>query len=370
MSFPKFANELLFLIAEDLGQNDLNHLLQTNRHLFALLTPLLEQFAVEDKDGLTALQWASEKGYEPLARLVLQHGADVNARNDPDGKMPLHLAADGGHEKLVRLLVKNRADIDAADGRIVSIPTWTGRPRPEREVFESWKREPGNTALHYASGHGNEGIVRFLLDSGANANVSDKHGQSALHEAARKGHQTVVQVLLDKGADIEGQGSEGEKPIHSAIEGKKEGIIYMLMERGAAVDAIDRWNNSVLHYASQEGLEAVVKVLLQKGSDITAVDDNFQTALHRAVFSGNPAVVKILLQDGVDSSVIDKYGRTALDIASIESETNEEIVWLLLHFEKKDIDNAVDGGGRVHTDSSSPISSGGGSSPKSGPCEK
>jgi ankyrin repeat protein len=340
------ANELLILVAESLKQKDLNYLLQANRHLAGLLTPLLHEFAVEDKDGLTALQWASGKGYEPLAKIVLSRGADVNARNPSDGKMPLHFAAGGGHEEVVRLLVENRADVGAADGAIVRVPLWPGRT--SRSEGDGWGREFGNTALHYAAERGAAGIVSALLDAGADVNAFDKGGQSALHEAARRGHVAVVKVLLDNGADIEGQGHEGEKPVQSAIDGRNEAVVWLLIDHGAAVNAIDRRSDTVLHYAAGEGMESVVKLLIQKGGDVLAVDDNIQTVLHRAALGGNPAVVKILLKSGVDPEAIDKFGCTALDVAKRHHGKHREVVWLLLNSERdRERDLEGEGASRV-----------------------
>jgi ankyrin repeat protein len=54
----------------------------------------------------------------PMARLLLDAGADVNGRGD-GGFTALHSAAQNGHVELVRLLLERGADPDLAleDGR-------------------------------------------------------------------------------------------------------------------------------------------------------------------------------------------------------------------------------------------------------------
>ena len=53
----------------------------------------------------------------------------------------------------------------------------------------------GETALHAAARNGHLDVVRLLLDSGAQKNVTSKAGATALHVAAQKGHSQVVQLL-------------------------------------------------------------------------------------------------------------------------------------------------------------------------------
>lgn len=64
---------------------------------------------VGDVHGRTPLHLAAEGGYEAVAELLLQAGADVNGRNKA-GLAPLHIAAIRGDEGMVRLLLDFNAD--------------------------------------------------------------------------------------------------------------------------------------------------------------------------------------------------------------------------------------------------------------------
>ncbi len=68
-----------------------------------------------DKDGSTPLHWAAWRGQVEVARLLLEAGADVNARNQNThwGTTPLHAAAHGNQAAVVQLLLANGADIRA-----------------------------------------------------------------------------------------------------------------------------------------------------------------------------------------------------------------------------------------------------------------
>jgi ankyrin repeat protein len=68
--------------------------------------------------GLTALHIAAGNGNIPVATILLQHGAQINAR-DAAGYTPLIAAVKGRHEGMVHLLMKNGADVtqQGADGK-------------------------------------------------------------------------------------------------------------------------------------------------------------------------------------------------------------------------------------------------------------
>ena len=51
---------------------------------------------------------------------------------------------------------------------------------------------------------GHDGILRYFLDKhSTNLESKDKHGQTALSRAAQKGHKGVIKVLLENGAELD-----------------------------------------------------------------------------------------------------------------------------------------------------------------------
>jgi ankyrin repeat protein len=69
-----------------------------------------------DKDGSTPLHGAAWKGHVAVAELLLEAGADVNARsrNEHYGDTPLHAAAHGNQRAVAELLIARGADVRTA----------------------------------------------------------------------------------------------------------------------------------------------------------------------------------------------------------------------------------------------------------------
>jgi uncharacterized protein len=74
--------------------------------------------AARNAQHVTALHGAVVRGDADIAKLLLDHGADPNARQE-SGFLPLHEAAANGKEAIARLLVERGAKVDAAadDGK-------------------------------------------------------------------------------------------------------------------------------------------------------------------------------------------------------------------------------------------------------------
>ena len=91
--------------------------------------------------GLDSLHLALKRSHSGLAQLLLKHGADPNSRG-VDGQTPLHVSSRLGHQKVARELLKLEVDINSRDNQ-------------------------GRTPLQVALENCSEGVVRLLLEHGA-----------------------------------------------------------------------------------------------------------------------------------------------------------------------------------------------------------
>ena len=119
-------------------------------------------------------------------------------------------------------------------------------------ALESTTRVGNYTPLHVASREGHGGIVKALLDAGANARALTTSKTTALHLAAGAGNGEAVSALLDRGADVNAtEGAWGQTPLIFAAANNRVDAIRLLIKRGATVDHATR----VLDLPTQDAVD-------------------------------------------------------------------------------------------------------------------
>ena len=80
---------------------------------------------------------------------------------------------------------------------------------------------------------GDAGVLRTMLDAGADANARDEHGQTALMNAARDGHTEVVRLLVERGADLNHTAKYHLSALMLAVINGRDAIVGILADAGA-----------------------------------------------------------------------------------------------------------------------------------------
>jgi ankyrin repeat protein len=120
--------------------------------------------------------------------------------------------------------------------------------------------------LYYASGAGLEGIVRRLLEAGADPNSKGGMFGSALQAASYYGHATIVENLLSAGANPNIRGGVYTIPLSTAVSRSHYKIVRILLERGADPDFLSFERGTPLSYACRKGDSELVRILLKSGA--------------------------------------------------------------------------------------------------------
>ena len=323
---------------------------------------------------------AATEGYTDTTRILLDSGADVNAK-DNIGWTALLCAAFSNQTETVRALVAKGAEVNARDAE-------------------------GRSALFWASFSGHADVVRVLLDHGAHINDRDNYGWTPLMSAVDLGHVDAAKVLLDKGADVQARTKDGssalrlaekykyyslvallkpashepppkapvpesnsnlvsgstpapaplkatEKPVEPAqtippastpLASKSDTLnqelldsaeagdtseVLSLIRDGAGVNARGLpYGDTALMRASARGHIDTVRALLEKGGEVDARDSAGRTALMDAASEGYTDTAKLLLEKGATINSQDKEGWTPLFWAAYSRRT-ETVRFLL-----------------------------------------
>ena len=148
----------------------------------------------------TALHWAAEMDDSVTAAVLLDAGADIEARTDW-GATPLEWAAVMGSEQVGDLLLGRGAYgynvVTAAGlGKISDVQTMT---EPNAEPVA---KELISQALHSAARNGHVETVAYLLEQGGDIDAKGFFGATGLHWAAINGYKEMVDFLVERGADL------------------------------------------------------------------------------------------------------------------------------------------------------------------------
>jgi uncharacterized protein len=182
----------------------------------------------------------AKKDHTKVAALLLEKGADVNAR-DEAGRTALIAASYDGKSKVVELLIEKGADVEA-------------------------KSSDGSTALISAAGRGQTEVVKLLLKKGATADAKDNFNQTALMKAAWMRHPEVVKALLDKRADVNAKGSNGWTALNSAAAVGDPEVVKLLLDAGADINAKTATGETALQTAFYNRHKVIMDLLKAHGS--------------------------------------------------------------------------------------------------------
>ena len=183
---------------------------------------------------------ASER-HAGAVRLLLEHGADPNAREAGDNTYPLHWAAAHGHLEIVRALLDAGGDVhglgDVHELDVIGWATFYRAPGDDPAQMDASRRELVSLLVERGARHhifsamsvGDLDLIRALVEQ--NPEALDRrlsrfeHGQTPLHFAMSRKRYDMLDLLIELGADLEAEDMNGQTALAVAmLRGDREAM--------------------------------------------------------------------------------------------------------------------------------------------------
>ncbi len=303
---PKVANRYgvtpLYLACQNANPAMIERLLKAGADANAVST-----------EGETALMTVARTGVVEAAKVLLDHGAKVDAREQWHGQTALMWAVDEQHPAMVKELIAHGADVNA----VSDVNHWERQKTAEPR--DKWLPLGGLTPLLFAARQGCVECAKVLLEGGAKINTTDPSGITPVLLAIINGHYDVAGFLLNKGADPNLADDTGRTALFSAVD-----FNTMPADNRPAPKVIDNQMSSL----------ELIKLLLDKGANVNAQllkqqpyrakldrgDDTMLTTgttpLLRAAKAADLPAMRLLLAKGADPKLATRAGITPLMAAA------------------------------------------------------
>jgi ankyrin repeat protein len=200
-----------------------------------------------DNEGLTPFLRACKYGSNPdILQLFLEHNADVRVCDDK-GNTPLHFAAENGNLEAVQILLERDADVNSQNGHKSTpllLASELGHPDVVQLLLDhnadlSVSDADGDSPLHCAAIGGQLEVARILLKLDVEANSRNEEGSTPLHLASKcreeeeDGSAGVVRLLLEYGADVQARDHSGKTASEVARGPEQQEIVRLLSQPAA-----------------------------------------------------------------------------------------------------------------------------------------
>jgi len=191
------------------GREDIVRLLRENGSDVNYIVPSREGAASALQAALDTTDFKDEQ--MRIMLYLLQNSANAKIRN-ATGRFPLLFAVDHGRTEAAKILIEHGADVNDAD-------------------------QKGNFALMSAACNGYPWLVALLVEKGANMQMALSDGNTPLMCAVLGGHVDAAKALLEKGANVNAKTEGGVSALNIAARAGNIDLVKMFLAQGAEVGA-------------------------------------------------------------------------------------------------------------------------------------
>ncbi|MEO5716434.1 MAG: ankyrin repeat domain-containing protein [Luteolibacter sp.] len=270
---------------------------------------------------LIAACLSPDAGVDVLAFLI-DHGADVHAREQPDLKQ---LAA------MTTLVAQNnlmspecRAEMDATlEAAGITAEMRAMVEQCQQKFLKDTPEEP--TLIALAVQNADCAKIRLLIERGADLNYRSPHGYTLLMKAAFRDQMDVIELLLAAGAPVDGESTYRESALRTLSKNGRFQTVTQLLDSGADPAELE-WTPLLRGVALGTLLE--VKTLLDDGADPEARDFWERTAFLISIQTGDTEKAALILASGADRHATGRCAMPAACYPIIRDDTRM-LEWLI-----------------------------------------
>ncbi|KAF1790888.1 Ankyrin repeat-containing domain [Phytophthora cactorum] len=299
-----------------------------------------------DEEGFTPLLLCASLGQSEAVDMLLNHGANTEARTSGSNLNAPQLAVEGNYSATLKVLLESGSFDTRDTGRITEflLHACAGRGlidcvrvlvdhiRQRLEVFGydalNLCDSEGYTPLVYAVSNGYLDATECLLEADAGPDVKDYFGRSPLHfaliSADASTREALVNLLIQYEADVNVKDTDGDAPLHvSCVDDDRLACTHLLLTSGAWICA-NALGNHPTHIAARNGAVDTLKLLIDYGGDMNLKNYDGKTPLGMARMNDQIAVADFVAAYFAQESA-DKKSATSPELEPVEDdEGNQE----------------------------------------------
>ena len=243
-----------------------------------------------DSYNWTTLHYAAENRNVEIIELLLEHGADINARlSKGNGDTPLHRAIPkNDNYDVFNALLSAGADINAKNGK-------------------------GETPLYLAAVHNKEEKAYALLSAGADINAKTNKDETPISAVVKRRYLGLIKIFFDaETSKIEQNDLNAVlgKTLEFNIKNYDSDIVDFLLERGANPHQVKvKMTVHETSYMKEHSGGTITQTLKSVSVPVTG------PAVFGPVINKDAYILNKFVEMGCSVDVKDSYGRTLLDVA-------------------------------------------------------
>ena len=265
-----------------------------------------ERLAARDSFGRQPLYWAAHEGNIECVKMMLERGADPDARShgSPTGVTALHGAAYHGDVEVVKVIVKALEKID---------------PKPPASPLDV-QNEILGTPLCCAAYNVNADIVTYLLEKGASLEAPHDYAMGNAVGAAVwiANDEDVIKPLLDAGCSINMPYCDGDWPLLAPVVNNNPDVMEMMLEEKHHANKESR-QMALIRVCSEGYLEVFLRMIGERGEGKLKapnyiVDLEHKEALVGAAQQGQTDIIEAYPKEFFSQEILDACLYMAVDM--------------------------------------------------------